>query len=574
VSQKNQENWQEVKLSAKVFGHISQGLYRTPAAAIKELISNAFDADSPTVRIHTAFPRFDTFSCQDAGNGISRHEFDRLMEKGVGSSTKRTSDNDLTPVLKRSVIGRLGIGLLALAQICTEFDIESHSKKGDAFRATMRFPAYTREEIDKLKLRTKDDLIPGGQYRVEEIDYDAVRKGVSIFTQHLRQGYKKRMRDLNRYAKFRKFKSKAPYADFNEFLTCVYDDPEVRKSLNLGSDYDQLIFGIALLSPLPYLDKDYNVMNKLDFFSEMQERLVANAFDLTIDNMNIRRPLKLPSDSLGSEPSTCKVLGDSRRVFELEDGVHKESVTVTRARLSAKASDATFNAYQLEYNNSKVGGRPLSFSGYLFQQTGRLYPREIQGVLVRIRGVAIGTYDAAFMTYPLAEGPRYSMVSCELTVHKGFEDALNIDRESFNTLDPHYLRMQAYLHSFLHTVVFPEAWGEEKKRNQARRTDAQDTRRERFLEFVQENIDERIQSIDKVEDDMREGLPVEFRPEEGKIVLHTEHPLLTKARKRKKYSEVVDDVAIIFEKALQERKVSDQRRVFYELLAEVFKNQP
>jgi len=69
------EHWEPIFLSAKVFGHLSQGLYRTPAGAIKELISNSFDADASLVRIHTGFPRFETFSCEDDGTGMSEEEF-------------------------------------------------------------------------------------------------------------------------------------------------------------------------------------------------------------------------------------------------------------------------------------------------------------------------------------------------------------------------------------------------------------------------------------------------------------------------------------------------------------------
>src|ERR1700720_2567987 len=117
------ELWQPIYLSAKVFGHLSQGLYRTPAGAIKELISNSFDADAKLVRIHTSFPRFETFSCEDNGTGMSQDEFQRLMNRGIGSSYKRTSSPALTEGLHRPFIGRLGLGILSLAQICTRFDI-------------------------------------------------------------------------------------------------------------------------------------------------------------------------------------------------------------------------------------------------------------------------------------------------------------------------------------------------------------------------------------------------------------------------------------------------------------------
>src|SRR5207245_7200387 len=136
----------KIKLSAKVFGHISQGMYRTPAGAIKELISNAFDADAEFVKFHTNFPTFKSFSCEDNGSGIALKEFKRLMNRGFGTSEKRSHDHAITQKYKRPVIGRLGIGILSLAQICTELQTVSHHRKSStAFEATIRFPAYTKE---------------------------------------------------------------------------------------------------------------------------------------------------------------------------------------------------------------------------------------------------------------------------------------------------------------------------------------------------------------------------------------------------------------------------------------------
>src|SRR5229473_3102502 len=179
------ESWQPIYLSAKVFGHLSQGLYRTPAGAIKELISNSFDADAKLVRIHTGFPRFETFSCEDDGSGMSEPEFRRLMNRGIGSSFKRTTSPAVTDILQRPLIGRLGLGILSLAQICTRFDIRSHHKESrSAFRATIRFPPYTRQEMDKIARTAteEDEKIYGGQYQIIKEKYDPAKQGLRVFT--------------------------------------------------------------------------------------------------------------------------------------------------------------------------------------------------------------------------------------------------------------------------------------------------------------------------------------------------------------------------------------------------------
>ncbi|MGH9873585.1 MAG: ATP-binding protein [Pyrinomonadaceae bacterium] len=569
------QDWKPIQLSAKVFGHISQGLYRTPAGAIKELISNAFDADASTVKMHTGFPRFESFSCEDNGTGISREEFHRLMERGVGTSFKRAEELQFTPTYHRRVIGRLGIGILSLAQICTQFDLISHHAKTDkAFIATIRFPPYTRQEIDRLMLAAEDEVIKGGEYRIEEVRFDSEKKGVRIYTKYLREAFRKRMSDLSRYSNLKNRRSKRPYDSFENFIKSIYESKDVTQSLSLASDYDQLLFNLAMIPPNPYFNSDSNVMLKLKFFQDYEHNLEENNFNVFLDNLNLRRPVRLPSDQARSSAAKCKVSRQVNKKFELVDGQFKENVNVKKYEITVAGSDIVLSVYQVYYSNQKVGGRPLQFWGYLFQQTGRLYPRDTQGVLVRVRDVAIGSYDTTLMSYPYGEGPRYHMVSSELMIEQGFEDALNIDRDSFNALDPHYLRMQAYLHSLLHSTVFPETWSEEKTRNKARKSSAQIVRDKVFLRIIKEHSKGRFLHVQKVEiADEKTSSPVRFSQKDQTVVINTKHPAIAQALKRRKYHELVQQISIVFEQAIRQ-KVEKQREEFYELLAKVFDNQP
>lgn len=569
------DDWKPIKLTAKVFGHLSQGLYRTPAGAIKELISNAFDADAKTVKIHTGFPRFESFSCEDNGVGISRTEFRRLMERGVGSSFKRIDEAQITPICHRRVIGRLGIGILSLAQVCTQFDLVSHHEQsGEAFTAAIRFPPYTRQEIDRLKLTPEDEVIKGGEYRIEKLSFDPEKKGVRIYTRYLRESFRKRMGDLSRYLKLKHAKSKRPYDSFGEFTTFLFDSANPTQALSLASDYDQLLFGLSLVPPNTYFNSESNALLGLEFFQEYEQKLATNNFAVYFDNLHLKRPLKLPSDRLGTTAVQCVVSRITNKSFELQDGQHKEQVAVKKYELSVADSDIKFGAYQLQYSHPKVGGRPLAFWGYLFQQTGRLYPKDIQGVLVRVRDVAIGTYDTTLMNYPYGEGPRYHMVSSELMIEQGFEDALNIDRDSFNNLDPHYLRMQAYLHSLLHSTVFPETWTEEKSRNKARKSTAKAQRDKSFLQVITNHSKGKFRHIKTVEAvDGRTVGPIKFSEHDQTILINVKHPVLLPLLKRRKYQELVQQISIAFEKALRE-KGEKQREEFYTLLAKVFENQP
>ena len=75
-----------VDVSAKVIADLSLGIYHTPADALKELVSNAFDADAKRFAITTNYPDFETFTCTDDGIGISIEDFLHVMKRIGGSA--------------------------------------------------------------------------------------------------------------------------------------------------------------------------------------------------------------------------------------------------------------------------------------------------------------------------------------------------------------------------------------------------------------------------------------------------------------------------------------------------------
>lgn len=573
-----ESKWKPIVLSAKVFGHLSQGLYRTPAGAIKELISNSFDADAKRVSIHTDFPRFMTFSCQDTGDGMSIDEFNRLMNRGIGSSYKRASDNVATKSARR-YIGRLGLGILALAQICHQFEMVSHHKESKtAFKATIKFPPYTREEMDKIarEAAAKNSEVLGGEFTFEPLHYDETKVGLHIFSRYLREQYRRVMTNLERFGNPRRKLSKPrPYGTFEAFLDAIYSAPKLVQSLNLLSEYDQLLFGLALAAPLPFAAKR-NIAVGLPSIATRQKTLKAFDFEVYVDNLALAHPVCLPSIRERYTALDC-VLGNSEKgAFKLKDGPITQQCPFVRRSVTVFGSDQQFSLYEFSYD-SEVSKKQLTFSGYFLQQTGRLYPRDIQGVLIRINNVAIGKYDSGMLTYPYAEGPRYSMVSSELFVEAGFEDALNIDRDSFNELHPHYIRMQAFLHGLLHEKIFPETWNEEKARNQKRRTAASATRDASFKKSYKATTGESIRQIKYVararnldEEASMKVSTVEFVGR-GDLQFDESHPLLHALRKKKKYLPLVERLLVAFERANKEASVASRRRLFYKLLIDIIK---
>ena len=136
-----------IRVHEKALAHLSRGLYRSPASALRELVSNAWDANATTVTINTNYPNFYQLSVEDDGIGFNKSDFEQLMQGGIGNSQKRPSDLKL--INDRPVIGRFGIGMLGIAQVCGAFIVTSRPKDGsEGFRARVQLFDRLKERLD------------------------------------------------------------------------------------------------------------------------------------------------------------------------------------------------------------------------------------------------------------------------------------------------------------------------------------------------------------------------------------------------------------------------------------------
>jgi Histidine kinase-, DNA gyrase B-, and HSP90-like ATPase len=203
-----------IKLSSKTLAHISSGLYRSTANALKELVSNAFDADATLVELNTNFPHFDVLTCRDNGNGMTQQEFVRLMDGGIGNSIKRIGAlNDGITERGRPIIGRIGIGLLAIAQVCLEFKIISHHRvTRTAFEATVDINPYGRPDIAAAELAEKEDY-EIGKYECRGLPYDEKKAGVFVVSKDLRRSYADRYRGAVKREEFKQVPLNSSFQD-------------------------------------------------------------------------------------------------------------------------------------------------------------------------------------------------------------------------------------------------------------------------------------------------------------------------------------------------------------------------
>ncbi|TRZ49252.1 MAG: hypothetical protein D4S01_08970 [Dehalococcoidia bacterium] len=171
-----------MKVSAQILEHLSKGIYRNPAGAIKELISNAYDADAREVIVR-AKPEIDSFSITDDGEGMNYSDFEENF-LFISRSSKR-DQGIYTKKFHRPIIGKIGIGFIAVSQICDRMTIIS-SKMGEGFK----FEA----EIDFGKFR-KTKSIKKDIYELSEV----------TLTNYPEESNVQYTIDLSRYSIFRGF---------------------------------------------------------------------------------------------------------------------------------------------------------------------------------------------------------------------------------------------------------------------------------------------------------------------------------------------------------------------------------
>jgi hypothetical protein len=188
-----------LEASDRVIARVTDGIYRQPASALRELISNAWDVDASNVSILTDAPRFSRIYVRDDGRGMTHSALTRLL-KNIGGSAKRRNegielgitnrtDSDLTP-LGRPLIGKIGIGLFSISQLSRRFQIIT-KVKGEPYRllAEIKLRAYSEEGDNQVEAEESDDYVSGDVLIRREHSDDLDAHGTDIILDDVKLSY-------------------------------------------------------------------------------------------------------------------------------------------------------------------------------------------------------------------------------------------------------------------------------------------------------------------------------------------------------------------------------------------------
>ncbi len=496
----------KIVVHEKALGHLSRGLYRSPASALRELVSNAWDAGASKVVITTNYPKFFQIAIQDDGVGFTQAEFVRLMGGGIGNSEKRL--NAQRSNKNRPTIGRLGIGLLGIAQICPSFKIVSKTAKDGGFAAEVRLYDLLKKRLDET---TKLQEIDVGEYRFFEEDLSKRPIGTTVYSSDVHPTFSKSFQDSVNREGF----AVPP----RSWLGCIDECAKVR-SLNELGDYWKLIWELAAATPVPYVSPDAVPKGAA---RKDHERLVDYDFSVVVDGIPLAKPIFL------------------------------------------KGNEAGYTIHKIKPISQRIYGNNLTYHGYIAVQEGKqLKPDELRGLLIRVKNIGIGYYDPSMLDYRINEGPRSRWVTGEIYIDDGLEDALNIDRDSFNRFHPEFRAVQQHIHQILQKDVFPKVYKKIEVRSTAK-ADVKSTKRAHMANLVIARAAEESPSLS------RRAIPVlpTDRRRLHKQSSGTSNYLPKGVSTKRSQAQLADAIMALFDTAAHERDAAKRRQLFGELLAQL-----
>lgn len=406
------------------------GIYPTFVSAFKELISNAYDADASSVVVEFS-TSLDEISVTDNGKGMTPFELqnDYLRVGGSAHRQDYTSNNGRQP------IGRKGIGFLAIARYCKKVHIHSHSSKIESF-----------EENHELKNQHDGDLFIDifknhfAQLLAPFIRLDSVYCGQEGIDQ---SAYSLDGTRVNFHSEvWNKFNGKKITIQYS--IDCnlidIYAEIDygyllkLSDTVNLGNieDFCKILilpsstnhnshFTKFTLWMEDFSKQELNAAHKrghvrniastngLDRFIWYLGRNTPISYNLSPEELE-RYDLSVLNKPISPTPFVVKIINKDKVIHDLKRPLLGLSIDsdpksiITRQAVSINNDDLVAN-------------------GYIIGLSRPIFPAELRGIAIRVRGVEIGppNFLNAENSLPTRLRPFLSQILGEIIVNDGLD---------------------------------------------------------------------------------------------------------------------------------------------------------
>lgn len=164
----------EFEFSLEILNHLGRGLYRSFATVIAEAVSNSWDAEATEVKITI---NEKGLTVEDNGKGMNDDDFQWKFLK-VGYSRRIDKSNKS----KRTVIGRKGIGKLAMLSISEKVTIISKKEGWEITGGKINNPKLDKEikqdgnySLENLSDSEKQRLFSGSKISGTKIIFENIK---------------------------------------------------------------------------------------------------------------------------------------------------------------------------------------------------------------------------------------------------------------------------------------------------------------------------------------------------------------------------------------------------------------
>lgn len=389
----------QIRVAARIIDYLSSGLYHTPAACLKELINNSYDAGAQTVNVFVK-PDANRIIIEDDGDGMSRDEFVRHFDH-VSESHKR--DNDSPLQYGRRKIGKIGIGFIAANEICDHMELFSTKRNSrELLHVSINF-AEMRKSPEERRVDGTPEFVKA-DYDGEILEAEASEHFTRLFLTSVRGEAKNILAGARHSASIDASAARSLYGRTHESIEEVLKTRPL-KSWKVFDAYSETMLQIGLNVPVAYHDNWIPSSIKREV-EDITKRAAALHFSVSYDGTELRKPIVFP------------------------------------------------NGVKCMLDRFSFQGKHVSADGYFYVQHGTIAPRELHGLLVRIRNAAVGEFDTQFWGFPPTEAPLIQRwVSAEIYADDGLEAAMNIDRRTLREAHPAYAELRNAIHDHLRKVL-------------------------------------------------------------------------------------------------------------------------
>ncbi|OGU17490.1 MAG: hypothetical protein A2X61_11585 [Ignavibacteria bacterium GWB2_35_12] len=178
----------KMTISLNILNHLGINLYSNIPAVLSEVVANSWDADAETVEI-TIDDKNNEITIYDNGEGMNEQDInDKYLT--VGYQRRKIKERSYTPKYKRHVMGRKGIGKLALFAIADEIEIHS-VKEGEKNAFLMETSEIKKIIESESEANTFNEHTR--PYNPKEVDIKnvSITKGTKIFLRKLKKNLKR-----------------------------------------------------------------------------------------------------------------------------------------------------------------------------------------------------------------------------------------------------------------------------------------------------------------------------------------------------------------------------------------------